>query len=191
MSKKKYLIIFLLIIFLISLIFYIYSKFNKEVKKPIKENDVSEDIVYNSNIINNVSYATKDTNGNEYIIKASKGQIDLNNSNIIYLTDVKATIELENSERINIVSDYGKYNTDNFDTIFSKNVLIDYIDNNIKGEYLDFSLNRNSMIISKKVVYTNLNNILQADVIDMNLKTKDVKIFMYDNNAKVNIKTKN
>ncbi len=191
MNKKKYLIIFFLIIFLIFISFYIISKFKQKVeKKPIK-NEISEEMVYNSNIINDVSYTTKDANGNEYTIKALQGQIDLNNSNIIFLTDVKAVIKLENSERINIISDYGKYNTENFDTIFSKNVLIDYIDNNIKGEYLDFSLDRNSMIISREVVYSNLNNILRADVVNIDIKTKDTKIFMYDSNARVNIKSKN
>jgi hypothetical protein len=191
MNKKKYLIIFFLIIFLIFIFFNIISKFKQKVeKKPIK-NEISEEMVYNSNIINDVSYTTKDANGNEYTIKALQGQIDLNNSNIIFLTDVKAVIKLENSERINIISDYGKYNTENFDTIFSKNVLIDYIDNNIKGEYLDFSLDRNSMIISREVVYSNLNNILRADVVNIDIKTKDTKIFMYDSNARVNIKSKN
>ena len=40
------------------------------------------------------------------------------------------------------------------------------------------------MIISRKVVYTNLENILKADVIEMNVKTKDTKIFMYENKKK-------
>jgi hypothetical protein len=47
------------------------------------------------------------------------------------------------------------------------------------------------MLISKKVVYTNLENILKADVIEINIKTKDTKIFMYENKKKVNIKSKN
>jgi len=138
-----------------------------------------------------VNYATKDANGNEYIITALRGQIDLDNPNILYLTDVEAVIRLANSENINIKSDYGKYNTENFDTIFSKNVFINYLDNIINGEYLDFSLDRNSMIISRKVVYTNLDNVLEADVVDINLKTKDTKIFMYDKKEKVNIRSKN
>ena len=29
-----------------------------------------------------------------------------------------------------------KYNSDNFDTIFTKNVIINYLDNKINGEYL-------------------------------------------------------
>ena len=45
-----------------------------------------------------------------------------------------------NSDDILITSDYGKYNSGNFDTIFSKNVLINYLHNEITGEYLDFSL---------------------------------------------------
>ena len=40
------------------------------------------------------------------------------------------------------------------------------------------------MIISKNVIYTNLENILKADVIEMNIKTKDTKIFMYENKKK-------
>ena len=100
-------------------------------------------------------------------------------------------IKLNNSNDVNITSDYGKYNTNNLDTIFSKNVIIDYLENKITGEYLDFSMDRNSMIISRDVVYTNLKNILIADVVEINIKTKDTKIFMYENDKKVNIKSKN
>jgi hypothetical protein len=104
---------------------------------------------------------------------------------------VKALIKLKNSNNIYITSDYGRYNTNNFDTIFSKNVIIDYLDNKITGEYLDFSIKRNSMIISRDVIYTNLENVLKADVVEMNIETKDTKIFMYESNKKVNIKSKN
>ena len=56
---------------------------------------------------------------------------------------------------------------------------------------LDFSLERNSMLISRKVVYTNLDNILKADVVEIDIKTKDTKIFMYENQKKINIKSIN
>ena len=104
---------------------------------------------------------------------------------------MSAIIKLADSDVINIKSNFGKYNTINFDTIFSKNVLINYLDNIIKGEYLDFSIDRNSLIISRNVVYSNLNNILKADVVSIDLKTKDTKIFMYNKKEKVNIKSKN
>ena len=181
--------VILLLTFLITLI--LYSKyFKKEVISDQKKIIIKEN-VYKSNIIKDVNYTTKDADGNEYSINAKQAEIDLSDTNILFLTDVKAFIKLRNSEIITITSDYGKYNADNFDTIFSKNVLINYLDNKINGEYLDFSYERNSMIISKKVVFTNIQNILEADVIEINIKTKDTKIFMYEKEKKVNIKSKN
>ena len=171
-------------------IYFTYSKYFQRNKSSIVE-EVKEDTIYNSNIIKDVKYTTKDSDGNEYLIKALEGEIDFSNPNIIYLTTVYALIKLNNSEEVTIFSDYGKYNSENYDTIFSKNVIINYLDNKITGEYLDFSLKKNSMLISRNVVYSNTDNTLKADVMEMDIKTKDTKIFMYENEKKVNIKSKN
>ena len=40
------------------------------------------------------------------------------------------------------------------------------------------------------MVYTNFDNILKTDVIEIDINTKDTKIFMYEEEAKVNIKSK-
>ena len=190
MNKK---IIFSLIIFFLILLTFLLFK-NKQTEQTEKNEknkpSVSEDISYNSNIINDVYYSSKDVRGNEYIIEASLGEIDYNNSNIIYLTEVNGYVKLTNSNDIKITSDFGKYNSVNFDTIFSKNVIIDYQDNNILGEYLDFSIKRSSMIMSREIVYKNSNNILKADVIEIDLDTKDTKIYMFQDNKKVNIRSK-
>ena len=186
---KKKIIVSIIIFFSIFLIF-LHFKSLKNEKNEKKQSETSNDISYSSNIIKDVYYSSKDVRGNEYVIKASLGEIDYDNSNVIFLTNVNGFIKLANSNDISITSDYGKYNTENFDTIFSKNVIIDYLDNNILGEYLDFSIKRGSMIISKKVIYTNLNNILKADVIEIDIESKDTKIYMFKNNEKVNIKSK-
>ena len=187
MNLKKILKIFFIIFVIILASFFIFKKFIKKNETIRSNPDLPEETISNSNIIENVNYSSKDTQGNEYIINASKGEIDYSNSNILYLTNVYAIIKLKNSEKITISSKYGKYNSDNYDTIFSKNVIIKYLDNKIIGGYLDFSLERNLMIISKKVTYNNSNNTLKADVIEMNLKTKDTKIFMYEKEKKVKI----
>ena len=137
-----------------------------------------------------VYYSTKDINGNEYIITASIGEIDYKQNDVIFLTDVRALVKLNMNDIIEISSKHGKYNSSNSDTIFSKNVIINYLDNRITGEYLDFSMQRNSMIVSRNVIYTNLENILKADVIEINISNKDTKIFMHKNNEKVNIQSK-
>jgi len=186
--KKQNVII--LIIFFILIIVFLYFKFLKKEKVTEIEILNSEESNYSSNIIEDVYYSSKDSNGNEYIIRASQGEIDFSQNEVLYLTDVKALIKLTSSNDIEITSSYGKYNSNNFDTIFSKNVIINYLDNRITGEYLDFSIQRNSMVISRDVIYTNLENILKADVMEINIDTKDTKIFMHKNNEKVNIKTK-
>ena len=189
-EKKIGKIIFIILCFIIILIL-INSKFIEKKDISQIEPQVSENEVYSSNKIKDVKYKTKDADGNEYIIRAEVGEIDYSNTNIIYLNNINALIKLIDSDDISITSDYGKYNSENFDTIFSKNVIINYVNNKITGEYLDFSLERNSLLISKKVVYRNLDNILKSDAIEMNIKTKDTKIFMYENQKKVNIKSIN
>ena len=173
--------------------FFIYSNyFHKEKANLNKNLEVEEEKSSNSNIIKDIKYSSKDLKGNEYIILADEGEIDLDNSDIIFLKEVKAFINLiENNETITVVSDFGKYNSINYDTIFSQNVKIKYQDNTIIGDYLDFSMMKNLLIISKNVVYTNPNNILKADVVELDTITKDTKIFMYNSTDKVNIESQN
>ena len=191
MKRKNFVKIFFLSSSILIIILLIYFNFFKKEKKIELNKNKQEELTYNSNIIKNVNYNTTDADGNEYIINAKEGEIDYSNSNIIFLKDVTALIKFKDSSDVTINSDFGKYNTNNYDTIFSKNVIINYLDNKITGEYVDFSILRNSMIISRKVVYTNLENILKADTIVVNIKTKDTKIFMYEEKNKVNIQSKN
>ena len=191
--KKKIFLKIVLILSLIIITWFVYSEYFKEDKsklsKPVNSTtEIEEDAVYNSNIIKDINYTSRDLKGNEYILIAKEGEIDLDNSDIIFLTDVTAYIKLvKNSELIVITSNYGKYNTINYDTIFSKNVKIDYVDNIITGDYLDFSMMKNLLIVSRNVVYKNLENIMKADVIKLDTTTKDTKIFMYNSNEQVNV----
>jgi len=172
---KKYFVKIFFLIFLLIFFIWIYTKyFKKEDVKQLGINNNIENKIYNSNIIENVNYTSNDLKGNEYIIDALEGEIDLKNNDIIFLKTVTTLIKMKkNSETIIITSDYGKYNTMNYDTIFSGNVKVVYLDNTITGEYLDFSIPRNSMIMTNNVVYNNLNNILKADIVEVNIETKD------------------
>ena len=164
----------------------------KQLESTKKENiEVIEERMESSNVIEDVSYSAKDARGNEYFLKASEGTIDQNESNYIFLKSVKANISLKKYKIIEISSSFGKYNINNYDTIFSKNVIITYLDNKITGDYLDFSWDKNLMIISKNVILENDKSSLKADVIEVNIKSRDIKIFMYEENKKVNIKLLN
>ena len=190
-----------LIFFFFALLIFFYFKSDSdkkliEKKKKIeltekKNIEITEERIESSNIIEDVSYSAKDTKGNEYFLKASEGTIDQNDSNYIFLKSVNALINLKNYNLVQISSDFGKYNINNYDTIFSKNVIITYLDNKITGDYLDFSWEKNLMIISRDVILKNNKSSLQADVIEVNIETRDIKIYMYEENKKVNIKSLN
>ena len=192
MKKKKFLVI-ILILSLIIITWFVYSEYFKEDKNKLSKSvnptsEIEEEAVYNSNIIKNIKYISRDLKGNEYTLLAKEGEIDLNYSDIIFLTDVTAYIKIaKNSQLIVISSNYSKYNTINYDTIFSKNVKIDYVDNIITGDYLDFSMMNNLLIISRNVIYKNLENTIKADVIKLDTTTKNTKIFMYNSNEQVNV----
>ena len=182
----KKIVAFFLILITFSIIYFFFKQKNNKEIQVLEKNET-----YNSNLMEDIKYVAKDADGNEYIIIAEKGEIDLNNSDVIFLEKVKSLIKLKNSDEINIYSNFGKYNSSNYDTIFSKNVVITYLDNKITGEYLDFSLSQNRMLISRNVIFKNSENILKSDVIELNIKTKDTKIFMYEKNKKVIVKSKN
>ena len=189
MIKKIIATVILLSLF----IFFGYKYFgttDKNKKSNTAEIKIDEKS-YNSNIIENVRYSSKDKNGNEYIITANLGEIDKSDSNIIYLKQVTGLIRLNNKNQISISSNFGKYNIDNFDTIFSKNVIISYLENKINGDYLDFSIIRNSMIISKNVIFTDPNNVIKTDIVEINIKNKNTKLMMYDKENKVSIENRN
>ncbi len=196
--KRKIILATTFIVFL-SLMVYFYLKSNnssdliekKQDTNIVKKENIEklDEIIESSNIIEDVSYSAKDTGGNEYFLKASEGTIDQNESNYIFLKTVKAIIKLKNYRSIEISSDFGKYNVNNYDTIFSKNVIITYLDNKITGDYLDFSWDKNLMIISREVILENDESSLRADVIEVNIKTKDIKIFMYEENKNIKIKS--
>lgn len=198
--KKKIFKKIILIILLILIVSIYLNNFRKENSTTSNKNSSEmlqiekEDNSFslkNLNIFSDVEYFSQDLKGNKFIIHAKKGEIDNKETNVIFLTDVNARIELVNSNNINIKSKYAKYNIDNYDTIFSKNVTANYLDNMISSEYIDFSIVKNIMNINDNVIYSNNDIKMYADTIKMNILTKDINIFMYEKDKKVKIKNNN
>ena len=179
-----------LVIMIISLWFYL--KYFTKNFEDIKDTPIIEKIDKNQNststYIDNISYISTDASGNEYQITAKQAEIKDKNSDVMFLRDVIAFIFIKDKDVIKITSNFGKYNSKNYDTIFSKNVIVIYPEHRITGEYLDFSFLTNLGIFTTNVIYTGEKTNLFADKIEMNLATKDTKIFMNDTEKKVLIK---
>ena len=95
--KKKNINKGILMFFFSILLLLLYFTLNKKDKLIQPNINAVEENLYNSNIIKDVNYVSKDAKGNEYIIDATEGEIDLKNTNVIFLTDVRAFIKLTNS----------------------------------------------------------------------------------------------
>ena len=179
-----------LVIFIISLWFYL--KYFTKNFEDAKETPVIEKIDENQNTtstyIDDINYVSTDAKGNKYQITAKQAEIKIKNSDVMFLRDVVAYIFIKNSDKIKITSNLSKYNTKNYDTIFSENVIVIYPGHKITGEYLDFSFLNNLGTFTTNVIYTGEKTNLFADKIEMNLITKDTKIFMIDSEKKVLIK---
>ena len=177
---------------IISISLWFYLKYFTNNLEDIKEVPVIKTIEKNKNntstYIDNINYVSTDTKGNKYQITANQAEIKVENSNVMFLKDLVAFIFIKNSDTIKITSNFGKYNSKNYDTIFSENVIVIYTGHKITGEYLDFSFLSNLGIFTTNVVYTGEKTNLFADKIEMNLITKDIKIFMNDTRKKILIK---
>ena len=188
MNKKSAiqgLLIFLII--LISLLFYLkyFNKIPKNAEKKINLKKIDINQNQSSTYIDNIDYISSDVKGNRYQLTAERAEIKVENSDVMFLENVIAYIFIKDSDVIKITSDFGRYNSKDYDTIFSKNVIVIYPDHKITGEYLDFSFLNNLGTISNNVIYNGDKTNLFADKIEMNLTTKDTKIFMNDSSKKV------
>ena len=188
MNKKTVLqILLIFLIFLISLSFYLkyFNNISKISKKSLITEEIDIDQNNSSTYIDNIDYLSTDAKGNRYQITAVQAEIKIENSDIMFLTDVIAYVFIKDSDTVKITSNFGKYNSKNYDTIFSKNVIVVYPGHKITGEYLDFSFLNNLGTMSTNVIYNGEKTNLFSDKIERNLTTKDTKIFMNDANKKV------
>jgi hypothetical protein len=189
MNKKIIiqLILFFIITLFISLFFFKYLVKTKIGKSDTNELDHSS--ISNkefSNIIENIEYTSNDNIGNQYIIKAEYGEIQDKDSNVILMKNVNAEINFHNNEKITISSSQAIYNTINYDTNFKENVFVKYAQHNVRSDNLDVLFKDHKIKLYNKINYNNLNTNILADVMEIDLLTKDLKIYMNENNKKIN-----
>ena len=180
--------------------FYFKTKDNIKIdQSDIVQNNSSDDINNNksdfdidnqNNLIKNLSYFSKDNLGNEYIIESKYSELNLDNVDIISMESVSAKIIMANSKPIYVTSNFAKYNNENYETTFTDNVLIVYLDNKIRCEKFHISIKNNFANVTDNVIYENPKGKLIADTIEIDLITKNSKIFMIDKSKKVMVLNK-
>ena len=191
MSFKK--IIQILIILLIILISYLVLNIYFFNKKDISNLDLNENLVIEEdnldldNVMENLEYKSSDKSGNNYIIKAKKGKVNLEKENFLILEDVHGEVKLVGKSTIYIYSNFAQYNKNNFDTRFYQNVLVNFEDNRFNCDNLDLFFKDNIGSMYNNIVFVNKNTQINADQINMNLLNGDINIKMFQEEKKIKI----
>ena len=197
-NKKVFQVALLVLLFLISIIFYqIYFSDDKRIIK--KKNTVTikgnENLSDNSeektsNIIENLKYVSKDLLGNTYIITAESAIIEKNKENEVKLSEVNAKIIKKDNTTIFIYSITADYNKNNHNTVFREKVNIEYEKQKIDANIVNLNFTNNFIEILENVNYINEDTKIYADKAELNLLNNELKISMINAEDKVQINGK-
>ena len=189
MNKKILIQLFLFSLFIFLSVFSYYKYFKKDpqILKKIESQKNLPTKNLESNLISDLRYFSVDDKGNKYEIKSEFGEIGVSNPDIIFMTNVIAKIDIYDADPIIITAGFAKYNVKNYDTNFTKNVLVKHVDNKLNGENLDLSFQNNLMSMYNNIIYQNPDTKLLADKLEIDLITKDSKIIMNDKKSKIKI----
>ena len=198
MKSKSFiqLILFLIVILSSFIVYQYFFSENKSVKIiDSQPNEIQSQnsqimqskIVDTDNIIEKLEYKSIDAYGNEYVIKSSKAESQLNDSNNVILFSVSAIIYSPKKKPIMIKSDFALHNKLTFNTKFYDNVEILHDTIQVTSENLDllYKENRVDLYNIKSANYKQ--SILLADKITFDILTKNVSVNMYKDNQRIKI----
>ena len=204
MRSKKTLIQTFLILTLILLNFVVFNFYYKaDFKKDqtdLKNKEIEEKNlnVKNNDLIENLKYTSNNSRGDIYELFADFGEANVDNPDIMFLTNVNGRIKSKNKPDVLLTSKFANFNTKTFETTFIDDVKISRHDEIITGDELYLVLDRdkndfkenldkeeNLLRISNNVSFKKPGYSLKADIVEIDLITKNSKIYMKNSIKKV------
>ena len=176
-------------LFLILATYFLYPKIIEN--KFIKEETIKDKIVKteddNINMFENVEYKGVYNIDRPIVVTAEKARVITEKPEIIFLTNMRVTLLLDDEKIIIITSDKGSYNKITYDCFFEENVEATDGETLILADNLDLLASVDSATIYNNVVLTNDRGSLRADKVDFDFETKYYHVYMFDN-KKVKLK---
>ena len=204
MRSKKTLIQAFLILILVLLNFVVFNFYYKsdfkKNKTDLKNKEIKEKSseVKNNDLIENLKYTSNNSRGDIYELFADFGEANVDNPDIMFLTNVNGKIKFKNKPDVLLTSNFANFNTKTFETTFIDNVKISRHDEIITGDelYLVLDLDKNDLKenldkeenllrISNNVSFKKPGYSLEADIVEIDLITKNSKIYMKNGIKKV------
>jgi lipopolysaccharide assembly outer membrane protein LptD (OstA) len=103
------------------------------------------------------------------------------------MNDVEAMFIDNINRKIEIRSNTARFNTISNNINFFGDVKVRYLNNLIFANKLDFNYKNNNIKIHENVIYKGNYGSVQADNMEINLTTKNLKLFMNNENDRVKI----
>ena len=191
MKRIIQLILFSIII-LASLIFY--QTYLKEIEKTSNIIDKTQNKIIEenqNNLIQNLKYEVRLDQNNQYIITSDLREITYENDiEIVKMQKVTAIFIDGKNIPLTITSDKAIYNNSNYNTNFSDNIQIEYLNNviyQIKWILISTITLLTYLVTSSMMV---IQGSVKTDNIKINLITKKIDIYMNKYNKNVEVITK-
>ena len=203
MNKKSIIQIFLVTILLIASFsifnfFYIPKEGDQRLESK-KDNNIDNELNNtDKNIIKDIEYSLNNDNGNIYRVIADFGEVKIDNPDLMFLTNVTATVFFTGKMNIILTSDFANFNSKTFETTFLNNVQVKkdkeiitgdelylVLENNDKGVLDKPDKEENLIRISHNVMYKKPGYSLKADILELDLITKNIKIYMLNEKEKI------
>lgn len=192
LMKRIIQLILFFIIILTSLIFY--QTYLKEIKKTSIIIDKTQNKIIEenqNNLIQNLKYEVRLDQNNQYIITSDLSEITYENDiEIVKMQKVTAIFIDGKNIPLTITSDKAIYNNSNYNTNFSDNIQIEYLNNVILSDKMDLDFKNNVINIFGNVQYDGIQGSVKTDNIKINLITKKIDIYMNKYNKNVEVITK-
>ncbi len=190
--NKKFIQLFLFFL-LILISFFFYKKYFSPSEISQNQDKTKKEILIENenNLIKNLRYNVQFDNNTQYTITAELSEIFYKDDiEFVKMQTVFAKFVNEENIPLIIESDSAIYNNSNYNTEFSKNVKVSYLDNKITSKNLNLNFEENIVTIYNDVIYDGMQGLLKADNVIINLINKEMKIFMNELKNKVEIKSK-
>jgi lipopolysaccharide assembly outer membrane protein LptD (OstA) len=144
-----------------------------------------------NNLIKNLKYEVKLNKDNQYAITSDLSEITYEDGEeVVKMQKVTAILLNQKNIPLIITSELATYNNFNYNTKFNQNVRVEYLNNIILSDKLEFDYNNNLITIYENVEYDGIQGNIIADNIKIDLFTKKIEIYMSNINNNVEVTTK-
>ena len=179
-------------LFLILATYFFYPKMikNKFLEGKTVEDDLTKTDITGSkkrNTFENVEYKGLYDMNKPFKVKSEKAYILIKEPDVIYMTNMHVTLDMDDGRVIIITSDKGKYNKVTYDCFFENNVKAIDGKTTVLAENLDLLATEDSATVYNNVFLTNDKGSLRADKVYYDFETKHYQVSMFSDD-KVKIK---